>query len=165
MKRRGCGPAAPGFSWNESTGTTARIDTRNEMDNRLALAALTLFCLSARAETFVVTRFDDPLPDGCQPGDCSLREAATAAASNDAFGGDDAIQLGAGAYTLIRGELPWGSADQKLEIAGAGSTATHVTTDAPLFSALTDRSLRVRGLEFTSTAGTAFHTNARMDDS
>ena len=135
------------------------------MDNRLALAALTLFCLNARAETFVVTRFDDPLPDACAPGDCSLREAATAAASNDAFGGDDKIELGAGTYTLIRGELPWGSADQKLEIVGAGSSATHVTTDAPLFASLTDRTFRVRGLEFVNTAGSAFHTSARMDDS
>ena len=91
------------------------------MDNRLALAALTLFCLNTHAETFVVTRFDDPLPDGCQPSDCSLREATEAAAQNDAFAGDDRVQLAAGTYTLIRGELSMGSRDQVLELAGAGS--------------------------------------------
>ena len=89
------------------------------MNNRLALATLTLFCLRAHAETFVVTRFDDPLPDGCQPADCSLREAATAASENDPFAGDDRIQLEAGSYTLIRGELPWGSRNQTLEIGRA----------------------------------------------
>jgi parallel beta helix pectate lyase-like protein len=143
----------------------SRIASRNDMDNRLALATLSLFCLSVHAETFVVTRFDDPLPDGCQPADCSLREAADAASQNDAFGGDDHIQLGAGTYTLIRGELAWGSTDQTLEIVGAGSTATHVSSTAALFSTIRDRTLRVRGLEFATTAGSAFSTNARMKDS
>ena len=94
------------------------------MEIRLVPALLTLFCLSANAETFVVTRFDDPLPDGCLPSDCSLREAAEAAAQNDAFAGDDRVQLAAGTYTLIRGELSMGSRDQTLEIAGAGSSAS-----------------------------------------
>lgn len=133
------------------------------MNNRLALAALTLFCLSAHAETFVVTRFDDPLPDECQPADCSLREAATAASGNDPFGGDDRIQLGAGSYTLIRGELPLGSHEQTLEIVGAGSTATHVSSDDALFNQIRDRTLRVRGLEFATTAGSAFSTSASSE--
>ena len=135
------------------------------MDIRLAPALLTLVCMSAQAETFVVTRFDDPLPDGCLPADCSLREATEAAAQNDAFAGDDRVQLAAGTYTLIRGELSMGSRDQVLEIAGAGSSATHVSSDASLFSNWRDHTLRVRGLEFATTAGLAFSTSARMEDS
>ena len=126
------------------------------MDIRFAPALLTLFCLGAHAETFVVTRFDDPLPDGCVPADCSVREAADAAATNDPFGGDDTIQLAAGTYTLIRGELSQGGSDQKLEIAGAGSGATRLTTDAELFSSWNNHTLVVRGLEFSTTAGLAF---------
>ena len=126
------------------------------MDNRLALIALALLCLDAQAETFVVTRFDDPLPDDCQPADCSLREAATAASANDPFAGDDRIQLSAGTYTLIRGELPSGSSDQTLELVGAGSAATHVSSDAALFNETRDRTLRVRGLEFATTAASGF---------
>ncbi|MET0229889.1 MAG: right-handed parallel beta-helix repeat-containing protein, partial [Rhodanobacteraceae bacterium] len=131
------------------------------MDIRLAASLLTLFCVGAHAETFVVTRFDDPLPDGCQPADCSLREAADAAAQNDPFGGDDTIQLAAGTYTLIRGELPIGSRDQTLELAGMGSAATRVDSDASLLSDWRDRTLRIRGLAFATTGGLAFSTSAR----
>ena len=43
------------------------------------------------------TRFDDPVPDGCLPGDCSLREALISASNNP---GPDSITLPAGTYTL-----------------------------------------------------------------
>ena len=36
----------------------------------------------AEATTFAITRVDDPLPNGCQVGDCSLREAVLAANAN-----------------------------------------------------------------------------------
>lgn len=53
----------------------------------LALVLTVLSTLSSvHAATFTVTRTDDPAPNGCQPGDCSLREAviaANAAASAD----------------------------------------------------------------------------------
>ena len=52
---------------------------------------------TARAATFDVTRFDDPAPNGCLPGDCSLREAILEA---NASIGADTINLPAGAYTL-----------------------------------------------------------------
>jgi len=46
---------------------------------------------------FDVTRLDDPLPSGCQPGDCSLREAVIDANANI---GHDTINLPVGTITL-----------------------------------------------------------------
>ena len=52
----------------------------------------------AEAAVLLVTRFDDPAPNGCASGsDCSLREAVLQA---NATGGLDVIQLPAGVYTL-----------------------------------------------------------------
>ncbi|HEX5984013.1 MAG TPA: hypothetical protein VFY69_07395, partial [Solirubrobacterales bacterium] len=46
-----------------------------------AIAAVLLLCAtaSAAAATYTVTRTDDPIPGPCEPADCSLREALTAA--------------------------------------------------------------------------------------
>jgi hypothetical protein len=46
------------------------------------------------------TRFDDPVPDGCNVDGCSLREAL-AESANDAT-----ITLEAGTYEITRAELP-----------------------------------------------------------
>ena len=46
---------------------------------------------------YVVTRTDDPVPDGCLPRDCSLREAVTAAGG---YPTHDIVQLGEGIYIL-----------------------------------------------------------------
>jgi CSLREA domain-containing protein len=43
------------------------------------LLLLGLLALPARAATIVVDVLGDPLPDGCSPGSCSLREAITLA--------------------------------------------------------------------------------------
>ncbi len=43
------------------------------------------------------TRFDDPAPDGCLPGDCSLRESLISADNNP---GPDSITLPSGTYSL-----------------------------------------------------------------
>jgi CSLREA domain-containing protein len=48
---------------------------------------------------FVVTRTDDPAPDGCAVNDCSLREAIIAANATEAA---DTISLPGGTYTLTR---------------------------------------------------------------
>lgn len=69
----------------------------------------------ADAATFDVTRFDDPVPDGCSSGvDCSLREAVIAANAN---GGPDVIDLPNGTYSLtITGSLENSSATGDLDI-------------------------------------------------
>lgn len=105
--------------------------------------ALAVAGTAARAETFVVTRFDDPLPAACTPASCSLREAALAADANDPFAPADVIRLAAGTYTLVRGELASG---QNLELVGAGSASTSIVTDAALFDDTTDYRLRLRGV-------------------
>jgi CSLREA domain-containing protein len=61
---------------------------------------------ASAATTFTVTRTDDPAPNGCRPGDCSLREAVIAA------------NAGSGADTIV---LPAG--DFRLGIAGIGEDA------------------------------------------
>jgi CSLREA domain-containing protein len=61
---------------------------------------------AAAADTFRVTRVDDPPPGACNPGDCSLREAVVAA---NAAGGQDTIVLGPRRH--------------RLSIAGAGPSA------------------------------------------
>lgn len=84
--------------------------------------------LPVAALDFNVTRLDDPPPDGCIAGDCSLREAVITA---NQLSGADRIVLQAGLYILtIDGG---GSSDatagdlavlDPVEIAGAGAEAT-----------------------------------------
>lgn len=101
----------------------------------MAAAALTVAAwplLAARpstAATFTVTRFDDPAPDGCAPGDCSLREAVIDANANP--GTADTISLGPGTYTLTRagtGEDAASTGDldvtTNINIVGAGAAST-----------------------------------------
>ena len=63
----------------------------------VGLISLTTLATPALGATLTVTRTDDPAPDGCQPGNCSLREAILAA--NDS-GGADTITLPAGTFTI-----------------------------------------------------------------
>lgn len=77
---------------------------------RLIVTVLTACCMGglllgaaalpvSAATTYTVTRFDDPLPGTCDPGDCSLREALHAANTSV---GIDTILLPAGNYNLTR---------------------------------------------------------------
>ena len=81
----------------------------------------------AGATTYTPTRFDDPTPGHCKPGDCSLREALVA---SNAHGGSDRISLSKGRYEL---EIPpsgddTGSFDLRDEmiLAGKGAGATKI---------------------------------------
>lgn len=108
-----------------------------------------LMCVavSVHADTFTVTRTDDPLPDGCVQGDCSLREAMEAAGANDAFGPADTIVLGAGTHAMVRGDLP--EVRQHLDVVGAGAAQTRVESDAQLFvqsATSAARVLQLRGM-------------------
>src|SRR3954451_5991808 len=93
---------------------------------RVALGAV-LVAFSASAATadaaiFQVTRQDDPAPGTCDPGDCSLREAVTAANGSS---GQDTIILSGGTYVLSLGQLP--TVTDPLTIAGAGASTTRIT--------------------------------------
>jgi hypothetical protein len=57
----------------------------------------TLAAEPALAFDFVPTRYDDPVPDGCLPADCSLREAVIDA---NAAADSDRILLSAGVYAI-----------------------------------------------------------------
>ena len=85
-----------------------------------ALLAGLLVAGRASANTFEVTRGDDPAPDGCVVGDCSLREALAAAETTPA---DDVIVLGPGLYNVTLGEL---TVIGEVLIQGAGSATTSI---------------------------------------
>lgn len=86
----------------------------------LLLASLLPAALPAVAATYTVTRGDDPVPDGCIAGDCSLREALDAAVATPA---GDTVVLAAGQYTVTRGAL---DIVGDVLIAGAGIDATRI---------------------------------------
>jgi len=78
----------------------------------------------AFAETFQVTRVDDPLPDGCNPADCSLREAISSANSNAVA---DIIELdsaGFGAFIIEQPSVDDHNFGGDLDIRGFGSLTT-----------------------------------------
>ena len=107
----------------------------------LALAGLA--SAPAFAFDFVVTRYDDPEPNGCLAIDCSLREAVIAA---NAGSDSDRILLSAGTYELTIAGAPEsfaasGDLDirETLEIVGPGAPMTTVDGNFlvdPVFSVL-----------------------------
>ncbi|MET0232696.1 MAG: right-handed parallel beta-helix repeat-containing protein [Rhodanobacteraceae bacterium] len=116
-----------------------------------AALALCLIALDARAATLNVTRADDPVPNGCLPADCSLREAIDATATTPEA---DTIVLGAGQYQVTRGELV---IDREIAIVGAGSGATRLTSggDYSVLHVVTFGALTVEGMEVGSVDGLA----------
>jgi hypothetical protein len=104
----------------------------------VAMVALVAgFATPAVAATFAPTRFDDPVPNGCQPTDCSLREAVIAANATTAT---DTILLSAGVYQLTQPAVATDALGADLDVSaplsvvGAGAAATAIrsghTTDA-----------------------------------
>jgi CSLREA domain-containing protein len=79
--------------------------TRTDAPTRVVHILIAMLLLTTLAATpnityataLTVTRFDDPAPNSCQPGDCSLREAIIA---TNAATGRDTIVLSPGTYTL-----------------------------------------------------------------
>lgn len=100
---------------------------------RLVLSLLApLLSAPLAAGDFMVTRYDDPTPDGCLADDCSLREAVIAANAALAL---DRILLSAGTYELsianvsgeendaATGDLDFNS---NVELLGPGATMTTI---------------------------------------
>lgn len=113
----------------------------------IRLVLLAVLIPAAHAETFTVTRTDDPLPNTCVPGDCSLREAMEAAQANDPLAAADVIILPAGTYTLLRGRFD--PIIQPLQVQGAGSDQTYIVlneTNAALFEVDSGGNLTLVGL-------------------
>jgi hypothetical protein len=109
------------------------------------------FAGPAVADTqWVVTRSDDPAPDGCEVNDCSLREAMIAA---DATSGINEIVLAAATYQV--GEPPLTSSGV-VYITGAGSANTRIEAfgnELALFN-LIGTSYRFTGLTLDAAGGT-----------
>jgi hypothetical protein len=94
----------------------------------LALVALLVCAASASAQTYTVTRTDDPNPAPCEPTNCSLRNALTAANATTTV--DDVVVLPASSapYILQYEELALPIADE-VEVRGAGADKTVVKGD------------------------------------
>ena len=132
---------------------------------RLLLLASLLATTMPHAETFDVTRADDPAPDGCLAGDCSLREAFEAAQATPAA---DTVLLGAGQYFVTRGDLV---AFGGLVVEGAGSAATDIiASGAPAVLRIAAQSdFVLRGVRFVASGGTAIsadgdHSSTLLED-
>lgn len=95
----------------------------------LALAALLLVGAgSAVAATYTVTRTDDPNPAPCEPADCSLRGALTAANATTSV--DDVVVLPASAAPyLLQYEFLTFTIKDEVEVRGAGASQTVVKGD------------------------------------
>jgi hypothetical protein len=90
----------------------------------LLAAGFASFALDLAAATLTVTRNDDPAPNGCQPDDCSLREAIEA---SNAMPDADLIRVPPGNFGLPGGGLRidgnvllYGSADAVTNVEGDG---------------------------------------------
>ncbi|MCA9602536.1 MAG: hypothetical protein R3A78_08290 [Polyangiales bacterium] len=121
----------------------------------LSLAGAAVTHGRARADSFEVSREDDPPADGCFPGDCSLREAIQAA---NATPGPDFVLLGAGVYASnpdtafesISGNAAGFEVSDDLEVLGIAPATTVIRTPelrvAPLANlSLSNLTLRREG--------------------
>ena len=112
------------------------------------------------AADFVVTRYDDPAPDGCLPADCSLREAVIAAEDSASR-----VLLSAGTYVLTivdtgSGESTDGGLEilgDVLEIAGLGAELTRIDGEGIgepiLLGSGSSLDLTLRGIQFQNSDG------------
>src|SRR5687768_16906842 len=90
----------------------------------LMLALMLPGTCTVHAASITVTRFDDPLPDGCANNGCSLREAIMDAAPGDI------IVVPPGTYTLSRSHL---FINKNLTINGSGMGSTIIEQTNPNF--------------------------------
>lgn len=95
----------------------------------IGLALLALLCAAtASAQTYTVTRTDDPNPAPCEPSDCSLRGAL--AAANATTSVDDVVVLPASATPyLLQYEFLTFTIKDEVEVRGAGANQTIVKGD------------------------------------
>lgn len=124
------------------------------------LAAIFLFILAAvthvSAETFVVTRNDDRNAS-CNTGDCSLREAVTAA---NTAAGNDLITFGQGlSLIVLAGELEIANAGT-LTISGPGARSLSIDagTGNSAHFFINEATVTISGLTLKGGAGGDFYT-------
>lgn len=112
----------------------------------LPVLATLLLTGTASAAEFIVTRADDPTPDGCLPTDCSLREAVAAALATPEA---DVVRLQAGQYQLST--MPVVVSGQ-VTITGLGSDQTRLVGNIPaaLIQIDTFADVTVQGIEMVN---------------
>lgn len=129
---------------------------------RLLVAIVPLLLLASpplAAETFTVTRADDPVPPQCLPGNCSLRGAVAAAAVTP---GADLVLMPEGVFTLARTEM---RVSGVVTIRGTGAATTSIvgTSDDVMIVGGALSELTLEGLRFTTGASTAIEvTDGRL---
>lgn len=116
---------------------------------------LAMLALPVYPADFHVTRADDPAPDGCQPGDCSLREAIAAAGATPEA---DRIHLGSGLFHVTQGQI---QVLGTVEISGVGSDQTRIVgaTSEPVLAMSALTALTVRGMEIVNAGNWAVSAN------
>lgn len=119
---------------------------------KLALLLAISFASTGHAATYTITRGDDPAPNGCVVGDCSLREALEAAVITPA---GDVIVMGPGLYNVTRGQL---NVVGQVTIAGAGSALTRIVSTGAfnLMGVSPLGELNLAGVEMSSQQETLF---------
>ncbi len=136
---------------------TPAMDRHSEkmVRSTLGLGSLILLLASpVSAADFVVTRYDDPVPNGCLATDCSLREAVIAA-----VGGANRVVLSAGTYqlTIVDTGGPGSNSgglrvNGTLEIVGLGADLTRIdgtgVSETILIGEGGQLNLTVRGIRF-----------------
>lgn len=106
----------------------------------VAVSMMLALAAPARAETtYTVSRTDDPIPDGCVPGDCSLREAVIAA--NSTSGSDTILLQPLATYNLLKP----GSSDSQgdLDVTGNLDIKSTGPEDATIDANNIDRAIEV----------------------
>ncbi|HEU5106221.1 MAG TPA: choice-of-anchor Q domain-containing protein [Solirubrobacterales bacterium] len=125
-----------------------------------ALALLVCLVGSAAAQTYTVTRTDDPSPAPCEPTNCSLRQALEAANMTTTV--DDVVVVPASSepYILQYEELALPIADE-VEVRGAGADKTVIKGDGKESIFFVGAKATLAGL--TITGGTsAIQSNAEL---
>jgi len=129
-----------------------RSRTRALILGLVTLALLLGAVASAAAETYTVTRTDDPNPAPCEATNCSLRGALTAA--NATASVDDVVVLPASATPyLIQYEMLSLPISDEVEVRGAGAEKTVVSGDGEEIVFTIDAKSTLSGLTITGGKG------------
>jgi hypothetical protein len=129
-----------------------RSRIRGLLVGALTLALLLGVTATASAQTYTVSRTDDPIPGACESGDCSLREALMAANATTSV--NDVIVLPAAPtpYVIQYEELTLPTGDE-VEVRGDGADRTVVKGDGKEIVFTINAETTLSGLTITGGKG------------
>jgi predicted outer membrane repeat protein len=122
-----------------------------------SILAATVMTSMAQAASFNVTRMDDPVPDGCNVNNCSLREAVIAAGQTQV---KDTIVLPAGTYVIdlsgYDGSEEIGDLDISTDMEFVGAPSTIDGQDlSRIMDIRSDANVTLRDLTLSNAASTS----------